>query len=112
LIQLLQQISVTLRCEVQIGVARFLRLFPEAVQHVGSVVELRHVQHSECSRSVANPNFAYPSADRIHWLLVVWLAPTLDLVELISRLTPGRLRKRAQILKRTASELDGFGIDH
>jgi len=58
---------------------------------VDGVVELRHIQHSKRSRSVANPNFTYPSADCIHRFPVVWLAPTLDLVELISRLTPGRL---------------------
>jgi hypothetical protein len=36
----------------------------------------------------------------------------LDLVELMPRLTPGLLRKRAQILKRIASELDGLGFHH
>jgi hypothetical protein len=36
----------------------------------------------------------------------------LDLVELISRLTPGRLWKRTQIVECTASEFDGLGIDH
>jgi hypothetical protein len=57
-------------------------------------------------------NFPHSSANRIHGLPVVGLAPMLDLVELVSRLTPGCLRKRAQILKRAASELDGLGILH
>jgi hypothetical protein len=56
--------------------------------------------------------FLAPSAKRIHGLPVGWLAPMLDLVELISRLMPGRLWKRTQIVERTASEFDGLGIDH
>jgi hypothetical protein len=81
------------------------------VQHVDSVIELRHIQHSERSCGISNPNFPHPSADRIHGLPVVGLAPMLDLVELISRLAPGRLRKRAQILQCATSELDGLRIE-
>jgi hypothetical protein len=36
----------------------------------------------------------------------------LHLIELISRLTPRRFRKRAQIVERAASEFNGFAIDH
>jgi hypothetical protein len=57
------------------------------MQHVDRVVELRHLQNSECSGGIAN--FRHPSADGIHGLPVVRLAPMLDLVELMSRLTPG-----------------------
>jgi hypothetical protein len=63
------------------------------MQHVNGIIELRYIQHSECSCGIANPNFADASANRIHGLPVVRLAPTLDLVKLISRLTPSRLRK-------------------
>src|SRR5258708_30015809 len=84
----------------------------EAMQHVNGIIELRHIQHSECSRGIANPNFPHPSANRIHGLPVVRLAPTLDLVELISCLTPGRCRKCTQIVERTASEFNGLRFDH
>jgi hypothetical protein len=84
----------------------------ETVQHIDGVVELRHIQHSEYSGGIANPNFLHPSANRIHGFPVVRLTPMLDPVELISCLTAGRLRKRAQILQCTASELDGLEIDH
>ena len=36
----------------------------------------------------------------------------LDPVELISRFTTGRLRKRTQIVECAASEFNGFRIDH
>ena len=78
------------------------------MQHINGVVELRHIQHSEYSSGIANSNFPHSSANRIHGFPVVRLAPTLDLVERISRLTAGRLRKRAQILQRAALELDGL----
>jgi hypothetical protein len=81
------------------------------MKYVNGITELRHIQHPERSRDIPNPNFPHPSADGIHGLLVVRLAPTLDLVELISRLAASRLRKRAQILQCATSELDGPGID-
>ncbi len=82
------------------------------MQHVNGIIELRHIQHSECSRGIANPNFPHPSANRIHGLPVVGLAPMLDLVELMSRLTPSRLWKRTQIVECAASELDRLEINH
>src|SRR4051794_16592295 len=91
---LLQQIPVTLRGQVQIRLARFLRLFLETMQHVNSVIEPRHIQYSECPGGIANPNFLHPAANCIHVLPVVRLAPMLDLVELVPRLTPGSFRKR------------------
>jgi hypothetical protein len=57
-------------------------------------------------RGIANPNFPHPSANRIHGLPVVGLAPMLDLVELMPRLTPSRLWKRTQTVECAASELD------
>src|SRR5260221_1391161 len=71
----------------------FCVFFWKQMQHVNRIVELRHIQHPECSRGISNPNFPHPAADRIHGLPVVRLAPMLDSVELISRLTPGRCRK-------------------
>jgi hypothetical protein len=82
------------------------------MQHVDGIIELRHLQHPERSCGISNPNFPHPSADRIHRFPVVRLAPMLDLDEPISRLAPGRRRKRAQIFKRIASELDGLGFHH
>jgi superfamily II DNA or RNA helicase len=35
------------------------------VQYIDGVVELRHIQHSECSHGSANPNFPDPSANRL-----------------------------------------------
>ena len=78
--------------QVQIGFARFLRLFLKTMQHIDGVVELCHIQRSEYSRGIANSNFQHSSANRIHGFPVVRLAPVLDPVELISRLTPGRCR--------------------
>ncbi len=97
---------------MQIRFAGFLGLFLETVQHINGVVELRHIQHSECPRGISNSNFAYPSADGIHGLPVVWLAPMLHLIELMSCLTPCRFRKRTQVLQCAASELDGLRIGH
>jgi hypothetical protein len=57
---------------------------------------------------IANPNFPDPSADRIHRFPVVRLAPVLDLVELMSRLVTGRLRKRTQIVECATSEFNGL----
>ena len=54
----------------------------------------------------------HPSADRIHGLPVIRLAPMLHLIKLVSRLTPGRFRKRAQIVECAASKLNGLEIDH
>jgi hypothetical protein len=43
----------------------FWGLFLETVQHVDGVIEFRHMQYSECSRGISNPDFPDPSADRI-----------------------------------------------
>jgi hypothetical protein len=51
-------------------------------------------------------------ADRVHGPPIIWLAPVLHLIELMSRCTPGRLRKRTQIVECAASELDGLGLHH
>jgi len=83
-----------LRGQVQICLAGFLRLFLETVQHVDGVIELRHVHYSEYSCGIANPDFPHAAADCIHGLTVIRFTSMLDLVELISRLTPSRFRKR------------------
>jgi hypothetical protein len=62
--------------------------------------------------SVANPHFPHPSADHIHGLSVIRLASMLHLIELVSCLTPGRFRKRAQIVECAASKLNGLEIGH
>src|SRR5882757_8924267 len=67
--------------------------------------------HTALSRGI-DPNFPHPSANRIHRLPVVGLAPMLDLLELMSRLTPSRLWKRMQIVECAASELDRLEINH
>ena len=82
------------------------------MQYVNGIIELRHIQHSECSRGIANSNFPYPSANRIHGLPVVRLAPVLDLVKLMPCLTPSRLWKRTQIAECAASELDRLEINY
>ena len=82
------------------------------MQHVNGVIELRQIQHPECCCGIANPDFPYPSADRIHGLPVVRFAPMLDLVELVSRFTTWRLWKRTQIVECAATEFNGFAIDH
>ena len=81
------------------------------MQHIDRVVELRHIQHSECSRGIANPNFLYPSTHGSHGLPVIRFTAMLHLIELMPRLTSGCFRKSAQIVERSASKLDGLGID-
>src|SRR5437762_6414914 len=76
------------------------------------VLEFRYVQYSKGSGGITNSNFSHALADGIHRLPVIRLAPTLHLIELISRFTPGGLRKCAQILKCAASKLDRLRIQH
>jgi hypothetical protein len=73
------------------------------MQHVNGIIELRHIQHSECSCGIAYPNFPHASANRIHGLPVVGLAPVLDLIKLMPCLTPSRLWERPQIVECAAS---------
>jgi hypothetical protein len=76
------------------------------MQHVDGIIELRHIR--ALPRGISNPNFPHPSANRIHGFPVVRLAPVLDLVELMSRLVTGRLRKRTQIVECATSEFNGL----
>jgi hypothetical protein len=52
------------------------------MQHVNGIIELRYIQHSECSCGIANPNFADASANRIHRLPVGY--QVLDASDLFS----------------------------
>lgn len=56
--------ALMMALKVQISFARFLRLLLETMQHVNCIIELRHIQHSECSRGIANPNFPHPLGRR------------------------------------------------
>jgi tRNA-dihydrouridine synthase A len=82
------------------------------MKHVDRIFELRHIQHPEGPRRIPNPNFSYASTNRIHGLPVVGFTTMLDPIELISRFTPGRLRKRTQVVERAASKLNGLEGGH
>jgi predicted XRE-type DNA-binding protein len=56
--------ALMMALKVQISFARFLRLLLETMQHVNCIIELRHIQHSECSGGIANPNFPHPFGRR------------------------------------------------
>jgi hypothetical protein len=63
-------------------------------------------------RRYRESEFPAPSANGIHGLPAVRLAPTLDLIELMSRLAPGSLWECAQIVECAATELERLRIDH
>src|SRR5690349_5902 len=93
-------------CKVQIRLASPLCLLLEAMQHIDSILEFRHVQHSECSRGIANPDFPHPCTNTVHGFPIIRLTSALDLIELKSSRTACGLRKRAQIFECAISELD------
>ena len=82
------------------------------MKHIDGISELGNVDDPERPGCVTNPNFLHTLAHGVHGLPVVRLLAVLNLIELMTSLAPGWKRKSAKIIKGTAPELDGFGIDY
>jgi hypothetical protein len=108
-VQLLHQIPVASRGQVEIRFAGLLCLLLKAVQHVDDISKLGYVDHPKRSFFLPNPYFADARPDHVHRLPVIRVAALLHLVDLMASLPTGTNRKVAEVVQGTSPEFNGLG---
>src|SRR5450432_3512592 len=92
--------------QLHVSPARCLCLLLERMENDHHLLQIRRVDHPKCPRVIPESNLFDSLADRWHRLEVVGLQPTLQLIELVSRIVSHILWKVTPTLQGVAQKAD------
>ena len=102
---LLQEFFEAAGCQIPVCFVRLLRLFLEAMQHKNSIDKLCNIDHPENSLFVSDAYFPHSSPNIVHRLPIVWIAPSLQKIKLLTSSPASGFRKLPQGFQGISTEL-------